>query len=58
VDVELAAGFAAVIASLLAVALLVVFSHRIIEKTHRKSLETQREAGLDRPVDADRGDSR
>ena len=57
-DVELAAGFAAVIASLLVIALLVAFSHRIIEKTHRKSLEAQRGAGLDRPVDANRCDTR
>jgi hypothetical protein len=37
-DAGMAAGFAVVIASLLAIALLVLFSRRIIEKTHRKSL--------------------
>lgn len=43
-DVELAAGFAAVIVSLLAVALVVLVSHRIIERTYRKNLEAQQEA--------------
>jgi hypothetical protein len=34
----MATGFAAVIASLLAITLLVLFSRRSIENTHRKSL--------------------
>jgi acetyl-CoA carboxylase beta subunit len=37
-DAALAVGFAAVSASLLAIALLVFASRRIIEKTHRENL--------------------
>jgi hypothetical protein len=51
-NAELAAGFAVVVASLLAIALLVLVSHRIIEKTHRKSLAAHQED------DRDRGDVR
>jgi hypothetical protein len=43
-DAEMAAGFAAVLASLLAIALLVLFSRRIIEKTYRKSLAARQGA--------------
>lgn len=57
-DVELAAGFAAVIVSLLAIALLVLGSHKIIEKTHRKNLEAQQEADPDSAVDVNRGHAR
>jgi len=58
VDLELAAGFAAVIVSLLAVALVVLVSHRIIERTYRKNLEAQQEADPDSAVDVNRGHAR
>ncbi len=57
-DVELAAGFAAVITSLLAIALLVLASHKIIEKTHRKSLGSQQKADPDSADDGNRGHAR
>jgi hypothetical protein len=40
--IELVAGFAAVAASLLAIALLVLASHKIIEKNYRKSRDDTR----------------
>ncbi len=57
-DLELVAGFAAVIASVLAVALVVLVSHGIIEKIHRKSLEARQEADTDGADDANRGHAR
>jgi hypothetical protein len=50
-DAGLAAGFAATVASLLAIALLVFASRRIIEKTYRRNLAARRES-------EDRGDAR
>ena len=41
-DVEMAAGFAAVAASLLAIALLVLASRKIIEKVHRNKRDDAR----------------
>ncbi len=57
-DVELAAGFAAVIVSLLAIGLLVMASHRIIEKTHRQGLASQQGADPGREDTGNRGDTR
>ena len=41
-DATMAAGFAAVAASLLAIAFLVFSSRKIIEKTHRKGRDDAR----------------
>jgi len=41
-DVEMAAGFAAVAASLLAIAFLVLASRKSIEKIHRQSRDDAR----------------
>jgi hypothetical protein len=43
-ELEMAAGFAAVLASLIAIALLVLVSRRIIEKSHRRSLAAEENA--------------
>jgi len=55
---ELALGLAAVIASLLAIAILVIASHRIIEKTYRHSLAAQEGAQPGNEDNADRGHAR
>ena len=57
-DMELALGLAAVIASLLAIAILVIASHRIIEKTYRHSLAAQEGAQPGNEDTADRGHAR
>ncbi len=57
-DMGLAAGFAAVIVSLLAIALLVIASHLIIERTHRKSLAARQGAEPGGEDDGSRGDAR
>ena len=54
----MALGFAAVIASLLAIALLVLASHKIIEKIHRKSFATQQGAAPGSEDNGNRGDAR
>jgi len=46
-DAELAAGFAAVLASLIAIAIMVFASRRIIENIHRKNLASRQDAGPD-----------
>ncbi len=58
-DTGLTVGFALVVASLLAIAFLVLASGRIIEKTHRQSLASRR--GNQRADDedmVDRGEHR
>ena len=57
-DVELAAGFAAVIVSLLAIAFLVFASHKIIEKTHRKNLSALQGTDPGGEDNGNRGDAR
>ena len=57
-DWQMALGFAAVIASLLAIALLVIASHKIIEKIHRKSFATQQGAAPGSEDNGNRGDAR
>ncbi len=56
-DMELAAGFAAVIASLLAIAFLVFASHHLLEKTHRESLAARQGAEPGSEHDGSRGDA-
>jgi len=48
-ELEMVAGFAAVFTSLIAIALLVFVSRRIIEKNHRRSFAAEK--------NTDRGDS-
>ena len=57
-DAELAAGFAAVIVSLLAIAFLVIASHKIIENTHRKNLAARQGADSGAEDKANLGDPR
>ena len=57
-DASLAAGFAAVIVSLLAITILVLASHKIIEKTYRKSLAAQQGTELGSKDDGNRADPR
>jgi hypothetical protein len=57
-DAGLAAGFAATVASLLAIALLVFASRRTIEKTYRRNLAARRESVPGSEGKADRGDAR
>jgi hypothetical protein len=57
-NVEMAAGFVVVIACLLATAILVYASRRIIEKSHRKSLRAPPEAGQGGEENQDLGDAR
>ena len=57
-DAELAAGFAAVIASLLAIALLVLAGRKIIEKTHQKNLAAHQGADPGSEDNGNRGDTR
>jgi hypothetical protein len=54
----MAAGFAVVIACLLAIVILVYASRRIIEKTYRKSLQAPLEAGHRSEENRDLGDAR
>ena len=56
--VEMAAGFAAVIACLLAITILVFTSRGVIEKIHRESFHTQAEAEPGSDDNGNRGDSR
>jgi len=57
-DVELAAGFAAVIVSLLAIAFLVFAGHKIVERTYRQSLAAQQGADPGGEDNGNRGDAR
>ncbi len=57
-DAELVAGFAAVIASLLAIALLVIASRKIVEKMHQQSQAAPRGAGPDSKEKGSCGDAR
>jgi hypothetical protein len=55
-DAGLAAGFAATVASLLAIALLVFVSRRIIEKKYRENLAARRESMSGSEGKGNRGD--
>jgi hypothetical protein len=56
-DAGLAAGFAATVASLLAIALLVFASRGLIERTHRQNLAARREADPGGEGKGNRGDA-
>jgi hypothetical protein len=56
-DALMAAGFAAVIACLLAITILVFASRGIIERTHRKNLAGQKQEEHVAEEKRDRGDA-